>query len=189
MPPKPKIQKEDIAAAGVELVRAGGEEALNARAVAKKLGCSTQPIFSNYPTMEALRQDVIARAQVIYDEYIAAAMARRTYPPYKASGLAYIGFAREERQLFRLLFMRDRAGERIEEDRSSIRGVLDALREKTGLSGDEAYRFHMEMWIWVHGVAVMAATDYLDWPMETVSGMMTDIFEGLRRQYAKKEEN
>ena len=38
-------------------------------------------------------------------------MSAGQYPPYKASGMAYIRFAREQRELFKLLFMRDRTNE------------------------------------------------------------------------------
>lgn len=188
MPPRVKITKDDILSAGMALVRAGGEEAVNARAIAEKLACSTQPIFSNYPTMEALWKDILAQAQQVYESRISAAMAAGEYPPYKASGMAYIRFAREEHQLFRLLFMRDRTGEKIEENRAAIGDILRVIQEKTGLSGDEAYRFHMEMWIWVHGIATMSATGYLDWPMEMVSDMLTEMFQALLARYTKKEE-
>ena len=62
MPPKVKITKEEITAAALELLRQRGMEAINARAVAKELGCSTQPIFSNYSTMTGLFADVLAAA-------------------------------------------------------------------------------------------------------------------------------
>ena len=52
MPPKVKISKEDILQTAIELVRKGGEEAVNARAIAGALNCSTQPIFSNFASME-----------------------------------------------------------------------------------------------------------------------------------------
>ena len=49
------------------------------------------------------------------------------YPPYKASGIAYIQFAKEEKELFKLLFMRDRTGEKIEENREEIRPMLNLI--------------------------------------------------------------
>ena len=55
MPPKVKIAKEDIVNAAVELVRQYGPQALNARELAARLCCSTQPIFSNFATMDELR--------------------------------------------------------------------------------------------------------------------------------------
>ena len=60
MPPKVKVTKEEIIAAALEILRQKGMEAVNARAVAAALGCSTQPIFSNYSSMGALQHDVLA---------------------------------------------------------------------------------------------------------------------------------
>ena len=38
-------------------VKKEGFSAVNARVLANNIGCSTQPIFSNYPTMDALKED------------------------------------------------------------------------------------------------------------------------------------
>ena len=62
MPPKVKITKNEIVQAGLDIVRHEGEDSLNARGIAAVLGCSTQPIFSNYASMEELRRAVIAAA-------------------------------------------------------------------------------------------------------------------------------
>ena len=55
MPPKVKITKENIIQAAMDIVRNAGADALNARNIAAKLDCSTQPIFSNFATMDQLR--------------------------------------------------------------------------------------------------------------------------------------
>ena len=55
MPPKVRITKEDIIHTAVEIVRRDGTGAINARVIAKELNCSTQPVFSNFATMEDLR--------------------------------------------------------------------------------------------------------------------------------------
>ena len=68
-------------------------EAVNARAVAAALGCSTQPIFSNYSSMGALQHDVLAAGYAEYNRWIEQQMKEGQYPPYKASGMAYISFA------------------------------------------------------------------------------------------------
>ena len=49
--------------------------------------------------------------------------------------------------------------------------------------------FHLEMWIYVHGIAVMVATSYLDWDWEMISEMMTDAYQGMRERYQKKEKD
>ena len=54
MPPKVKISKEDIVNTALELIKNGEE--INARSLAIRLNCSTQPIFSNFKTMEDLKK-------------------------------------------------------------------------------------------------------------------------------------
>ena len=183
MPPKSRLSKPAILAAAVELVRESGPDALNARALAQRLGCSTQPIFSNYASMEALRAGVIAAALERYHQYLAQSIASGKYPPYKASGMAYIRFALEEKELFKLLFMRDRSGETIGEDLEEVGPIIALIREKTGMSFERARLFHLEMWLYVHGIAAMLATNYLPWTMEDISGFLTDAFEGLRMRF------
>ena len=70
MPPKVKITKEDVINAAVDIVRESGAEALNARIIASVLKCSTQPVFSNFATMDELRLAVVERAEKICGEYI-----------------------------------------------------------------------------------------------------------------------
>ena len=188
MPPKTKITKEEIVAAAIELIRESGMPALNARGLAKKLNSSTQPIFSNYPNMEKLKADVLLRAKIIYQKHLDEGMKNPAYPPYKASGIAYISFARQERELFKLLFMRDRSQEEITEERSEIEGIIELISASTGMSPDEAYYFHIEMWVFVHGIATMIANSYLDWDEETVSCMMTDVYTGLKNNRIKNGE-
>ena len=60
MPPKAKVTREEILSACVDIIRESGFSAVNARALASRLGCSTQPIFSNYQSMEELKKDALA---------------------------------------------------------------------------------------------------------------------------------
>lgn len=183
MPPKSRVSRQAILGAAVALVREEGAGALNARALAKRLDCSTQPIFSNYASMEALKADVIAAGMECYHGYLQEEMASGRYPAYKASGMGYIRFAGEEKELFKLLFMRDRTGEVIGEDLEEVSPIVALIQEKTGLDFERARLFHLEMWLYVHGVATMLATGYLPWRMEDISAMLTDAFEGLRLRF------
>lgn len=128
MPPKVKITKDEILKAALGIVRKGGAQALNARALADALGCSTQPVFSNYPGMDELRADVDRAAYELYREYLASGAKRSDVPKYKAFGLAYIEFAKEEPELFRLLFMCDRSGGKKEEAQKPSTGWRTSYR-------------------------------------------------------------
>ena len=188
MPPKVRITKEDIIRAALETVRRGGADSANAREIAKMLGCSTQPVFSNFRTMEELRAALLKTADALYQEYIDQEIASGKYPAYKASGMAYIRFAGEEKELFKLLFMRDRSHEGEQPETEETKKIVAVVQASTGLSGDKAELFHLEMWAFVHGIAVMTATDYLKLEPELVSEMLTDAYQGMKKRYASKEE-
>ncbi len=186
MPPKMKFTRQQVIEAALGLVREDGMEALTARALADRLGASAKPIFGLFQSMEEVRLSVLAAADERYQTYLQQDMARGLHPPYKASGMAYIRFAREEGPLFRLLFMRDRSGEAIAEDRASIRPLLALIQQNLGLTEDEAYIFHIENWIYVHGIAVMIATGYLPWDEAFISRALTDQYQGLRHRFQEE---
>lgn len=187
MPPKMKVTREDVVNAAANVIRENGADALNARAVASRLGTSTQPIFSHYNTMEALKADIISYANERYQSFLQRDMASGEYPVYKASGIAYIRFAREERELFKLLFMRDRSREVIPQGLDEIKPIIQIIQKNTGLNEQDAAMFHIEMWVYVHGIATMIATSYLEWNADMISKMLTDGYEGLKAHYCGKE--
>ena len=62
MPSSPKIKKEDMLQAALELVSKNGYAALNIKAVAGELGCSTAPISWQFGGMDGLREELIPLA-------------------------------------------------------------------------------------------------------------------------------
>lgn len=183
MPPKVKITKDEIINTAVEVVRESGAQAINARIIASILNCSTQPIFSNFSTIEELRLAVVEKADALCQEYRRHEVECGEFPEYKANGMAYIQFAKEEKELFKLLYMRDRSGEIIYEQ-SNIDDKMERLvQSNTGLDNADASLFHLEMWAYVHGIAVMLATGFLELDRGLISKMLTDSYMGLRKQY------
>ena len=186
MPPKVKITKNDIIKTALELVRNSGAQAINARAIAASLECSTQPIFSNFATMDDLQVAVIAAAYERYLGFISREVESDKYPQYKAFGMAYVRFAKEERELFKLLFMRDRSGEDISpppDFEQSVKIIMDA----NGTSEEKATLIHLEMWTFVHGIATMIATSFLDFDAELISNMTRDVYFGIRARHLSEE--
>lgn len=182
MPPKVKVTKEDIVNAAVAVVRESGAEALGARTVAATLGCSTQPVFSNFASMDDLRTAVVAKANDLCGEYIRREVEHGEFPVYKASGMAYIRFASEERELFKLLYMRDRTNEAPAEDKLGD-AMVSVVQQNTGLSVQKAKLFHLEIWAYVHGIASLIATRFMTLDRELISRMLTDAYQGMRKHY------
>ena len=179
MPPKVRITKKDIIDTTLSLVREGGADAINARGIANALACSTQPIFSNFESMEELERSVFAAAFEIYLGFISSELKGEKYPPYKAYGMAYIRFAKEERELFKLIFMCDRQGEEVAPS-SDFESAVEMIMKANNCERETAELLHLEMWACVHGIATMLATSFLELDSELISRMLTDVYHGVR---------
>ena len=182
MAPKIKVTREDIVKTAVEIARVSGAEAINARALASALNCSTQPIFSNFATMEDLQKAVALSAYEIYLDFLKTEAESGKYPKYKSFGMAYIRFAKEEKELFKLLFMCDRKGEKLSptvDFEDSVKLIMNA----NGISREKASLMHLETWTFVHGIGTMIATSFWSPEWDFISDMLTDIYQGLRARH------
>lgn len=186
MPPRIKITKENIIKTSLDIIRKEGEEALNARNIAKALNCSTQPIFFNFTTMEELKERVKESAFELYLEFLNKETESQKYPSYKAMGIGYIRFAKEEKELFKLLFMCDRTGEEfvstVDREKS-----IELIMKINDISLKKAELIQIEMWLFVHGIATMLATSYLSLDWEQISSMMTDVYKGIVKRFKEEE--
>ena len=186
MPAKKVIAKEDILNEALEIVRERGIEALNMRTLAKRCNCSTQPIYLSFNGIEDLKKQIDAEVLNVFKKYMDDEVASGWYPKYKAVGMGYIRFAKEEKELFKYVMMhrgmvRD-GTEKIFDD------TVFMLMKNYGLYQDEASKLHMHMWIFVHGIASIFATKYIDIDWENVSQMVTDAYMGIIKQI-KGEKN
>ena len=182
MPPRAKISKDDIVKTAVELVRESGESALNARSIACALGCSTQPVFSNFVSMEELQMAVTSAAYERYLDFLKNEAERGIFPKYKAFGMAYIRFAKEERELFKLLFMCDRRGKKFA-PAADFDISVKMIAESNEIDQKTAELMHIEMWTCVHGIGTMLATSFLELDEELISNMLTDVYQGIRARH------
>ena len=187
MPPKAKITKQEIISTAIRLVRENGADAINARAIASALNCSTQPIFSNFASMDELQETLNVCAYQTYLEFIRQEVERGEYPPYKAFGMAYIRFAFEEKELFKLLFMCDRNGKELTPSPDFTQSV-EMIMKANGLTREKAELIHFEMWTCVHGIATMLATSFLSLDRELISRILTDVYQGVRIRHLSEGE-
>ena len=107
MPAVKKISREAILDAAVEVLRDGGFSAVNARSVAKKLGCSTQPIYASFRNMEELKAALTERAIAMHTQRVRASLRAHAGNDsrYSSYGMGFVKFAAEEKQLFRWLYL------------------------------------------------------------------------------------
>ncbi len=184
-----KITEEKIVSVALAIIKKSGMAALNARALATALGCSTRPIYLTFGSMEGVKARAVERITEIYQGYLKREVQSGKYPEYKAFGMGYIKFAREQREYFSYLFMRNRSGGAYVIDGGDINPVIDATVKATGLDRKRAELFHLEIWIFVHGIASMLATSYVDFSEADAEKMVTDMFAGLKTRFLSEGGN
>ena len=84
--------------------------------------------------------------------------------------------------------MRDRSHETVGENRDEVRPLLELIEHNLGISEDEAYTFHLELWLFVHGIATMIATGYIEWDEAFISNALSDVYMGLKARFTQREE-
>ena len=185
MPAKKIVYEKDVVEAALDIIREKGENSLNARDIAKKIGCSTQPLYSLYKNMAELEDAVRQAAARVLDEYMKNEMGKKAYPnPNKAIGMGYIRFASEEKNLYRFLFMRKRqidSAINVEMTKTSIGFIKDIY----SVDSNSADMFFAELWIFCHGIASMVAADTLDFDEEKISSSLTDVALGLSLRFGQ----
>lgn len=160
MPPTVRFTRDAVLHAACQLMRREGIEALNARAIAKELGGSTQPIFRLFTNMEDLRRELILYVARQFQAHAEADMAQSD-SPYIQLCTTYLLYGRDEPELFKLLFMRDRVGEGQYSDQTNFDLVFNIIKKETPLDDETALRFFERTWLFIHGLAVCIATKYI----------------------------
>lgn len=160
MPPTVRFTRDAVLHAACQLMRREGMEALNARAIAKELGGSTQPIFRLFTNMEDLRRELILYVARQFQAHAEADMAQSD-SPYIQLCTTYLLYGRDEPELFKLLFMRDRVSEGQYSDQTNFDLVFNIIKKETPLDDETAMRFFERTWLFIHGLAVCIATKYI----------------------------
>ena len=146
----------------MEVLREGGFSAVNARSVAKKLGCSTQPIYSSFQNMDELKAALRARAIALHTQRVQDSLRAHegNDTRYSSYGMGFVKFAAEEKQLFRWLYLEGGQMEPYQND-ILLPEVLRAMEDEFGYPEDVARRFHQDMIYYSYGLAILANTDHL----------------------------
>lgn len=190
MPPIRKYTKEEIINTTYDIVKKEGFENVNARRIAHELGCSVQPIFHNFTSMEELNKEVYKKIYQKYQEYMLKGKENKDNP-YKQMGLSYIAFASDNPELFKILFMQKtdkNASDFILVD-SMGNDVLKVGQTLTGLSFEEQKKFHVRVWIFTHGIACLVATKTIQFSASEISELLGNTVRQMLIGYKIEKRN
>ena len=177
MPAAKRVSRDQIIDAAVDVLRDGGFSAVNARSVAKKIGCSTQPIYFSFKSMDELKAALTERAIQMHTQRVRDSLRRHegNDSRYSSYGMGFVKFAAEEKQLFRWLYLE---GQQLGPYQSNIlmQEIIGVIVDEFGYTEDVARRFHQDMIYFTYGLAILANTDHLHLTEP-------ELREALRREF------
>ena len=153
MPPGITFDQQKVLDTGFEILRKEGIARLSARNIARRLGCSTQPVYSAFGSMDKLRGEVIKKAKEFIIEYL----LRDQKPGEElfSSGMQYFHFARNEKVLFRFLLAEGHIGLTLEAMFELSGPLIERMKDDPFLKGikeDRLGRIGRDLWIYTHGL-------------------------------------
>ena len=162
VPAARKVSKDEIIDAAVEVLRDGGFSAVNARSVARKIGCSTQPIYFSFQSMDELKAALSERAIRMHTRRVRDSLRAHegNDSRYSSYGMGFVRFAAEEKQLFRWLYLEGHQLGPYQND-VLLPEIIAVIVEEFGYSEEVARRFHQDMTYFTYGLAILANTDHL----------------------------
>lgn len=183
-----KITRERILQGAVETLRQN--LGLNARNIAKVLNCSTQPIYSVFENMESMKKALQEEAARIQKEKVSLYLGKKDIPEYKAYGMGFVRFAKDEKELFKFMYMQQPNELFAGEQDALYDEIIVQMQKLYGFSKKDAENFHMDMSVYSYGLAVLQSLrgNISD---KEVSERLTTEFMALCSAYGpklKKEE-
>lgn len=176
---KESISSQMILDTAFQMAREEGLKNITARRVADRANCSTQPIFRTYQNMEDLIDGVYERAVAFFQDYYSL-YPRLGKTPFSNLGMAYIAFAREEKGLFRMLFIPEKQRKSLYEIlNGSGENVKAEIQAAAAQGCPDPSALFMKMWIFIHGAASMSLTGDYDLSDQETMEMLENVYSSF----------
>lgn len=188
MPPIQKITKGMIIEAAYQLVKESGVENLNSRNIAAKLGCSTQPVFSQFPKMETLKYEVHDYAcKRLETEILAESNGNLCL---QNGYRKLIELAKYSPNIFKLIYLSDFCGGKsfidMRLDFTTNQRILEEILEKYHMTKAEGRDVLERMSLFVHGIATLLATTEISYEdneiIDLIERTLNDMVSGFTKE-------
>lgn len=184
MPPKVKFQKEEIIEAAVNITRERGINAVTAREVGARLGVSSRPLFTYFDTVDELKKEVYFYAKNLYQEYVKNGLKAEI--PFLGVGQNYIRFAKEEKELYKYLFLTAPdgiKGSAIDGLKLSQDLVRESLMHIYHMDGDTADKYFRDLWLVAYSITTLIVTGDCPYSDEEISALFTEFSVSICKAY------
>ncbi len=167
-----QLRDEILDAATELLLETGQAKAVAIRAVAQRVGVTSPSIYLHFADKDALLDAVCARYFEQLDEQMQRVAAEQTssIEVLRAQGLAYVRFARQTPELYRIATMGEgRPDSDVDLTLASsafqhMRATIEQLMDEGVYPRGDSTAAALELWTAAHGVAaLLIAKPYLPW--------------------------
>ena len=174
-----KITKDMILDTAFSIARREGLNSISNRRIAKELNSSIRPIYYQFKNTEELKLELGKKIDTYFYDYLLNNKLGNM-PLYKQIGINYIRFSRDEKKLFKILFMSD--NKLLPSDfilDTDYMKIKDIIRISTNLSDKDIKSFHLKMWLFTHGIATLSANDTILFTDKQISDLLSYEFQAL----------
>ena len=197
---KKTFTKEEIVEAAFQVVREQGRKKLSARAIAKELNSSTMPIYSTINSMKDVEQEVGQKFTELLLQYCLT--------PWTGNFLVdmsfgYVRFAKDEKELFRTMFLDDEPSELADYEKQkpvvfkTLAAQLKKEPDYKDLDEEQIDHITQNMEIIIHGLACLInyghlpddSDEYIQQYLEEVSAFFVQREEGKKSPVKEKEKD
>lgn len=178
--PKQKITKEMVVDAAFALARAGGMERVLVKNIAARLGCSVQPIYSCFRSIEELRRAVERRTAQFLSDYLSARLEPDNL--FRSTGRAYVQLARDEPELFKIFILRRREGVSTLDElyrQEASPEMVGAIAGQLGLDEAAARQLHLDMLVYTVGLGTIFSVSTPGIPAEELYAQQERAYQAF----------
>lgn len=173
MPPQVRFSREDILKAAFDLAIEGGISTITAQAMAGKLNSSVQPLYSNFSSVQELKQVLAENVCRLFREYVTKSYFSQ---PYIDIWVGELLFAKHFKNLYTSFLIERNSFEDsfLELNREEFE-IFRTDAKLQGLTHDQLHALYRHMQIYNYGLCVMICNDY--WIDQTNIGIIRTIRE------------
>ena len=176
MPAKIRFDRQSIIEAAFEVVKTRGIDALNARSLAYELGSSTQPIFSNFSSMDDIVEIIYDLSIDSFRNFVNKGLSETN--PVVGLSFAIAQFATTAPYLYEVLFIRDTTGFlKPDLDRFGIL-LTNYIAKSANLANKVANIVFLENWIFAMGIAQQIHAGLLEMNEKALRALIQSEYDG-----------
>jgi len=174
MPPKKRIDQQQVLEVAFNILREEGYAAISTRRLASELGCSTQPLYGLFQNMDELKK-ILYKKCCIYFKQCVYEHVKGEEEIFLEIGLGYILSAQKEDHIFRFITATKNYS------LVSIKDLVKGFQKDKDLSPQGEERF-LNMWLYVHGIASIISGNKVESDEEEYRQMLINAYKHFSRE-------